>query len=89
MESAMDEEMDALRANETWELTSLPSRKQTVSWWWIYIVKFLSDGQIERLKARLVAKSYTQTYGVDYFETFSTVAHLHFARIFSSVVVVK
>jgi len=87
--SVMDEKMIALCANETWELTSLLSRKQTISCRWIYTVKFLPDGQIEHLKAWLVTKGYTKTYSVDYFETVSVVAHLHHVRILLSVVVVK
>ena len=49
--------------------------------------KFLSDGQIKRLKARLVAKDYTQT--INYLETFHSIARLHSVRIILSVVVVK
>jgi len=41
------------------------------------------------LKAQLVVKGYTQTYSVDYFGTFSTVACLYSVRIFLSVAVVK
>ena len=51
--------------------------------------KFLPNGQIECLKAWLVIKGYTQTYGVNYFETFSLIAHLHSIHIFLSVAVVK
>ena len=38
-------------------------------------------------KARLVAKGYTKTYGIDYFETFSTVARMNSIRILFSIVV--
>ena len=38
-------------------------------------MKYFLDGSIERLKAHLVAKGYT-TYGVDYVETFSSVAKI-------------
>jgi len=41
------------------------------------------------LKAQLVVKIYTQTYDVDYFETFSLVARLHSVRILLSVVMMK
>jgi len=34
-------------------------------------MKFLPNEQIERLEVRLVAKGYTKTYGVDYFEVLS------------------
>ena len=51
----------------------------------MYTVKYLPDGFIERLKARLVAKSYTQTYSVDSVETFSLVAKISSVRIFISL----
>ena len=60
--------------NQTWELTALPTGKQTVGCLWVYTVKYLPNGSVERLKEWLVAKGYTQTYGLDYIETFSPVA---------------
>ena len=48
-------------------------------------MKYLSDGSIECLKARLVSKGYTQIYSVDYAETFSHVAKISFVRILISL----
>ena len=47
-------------------LTKLPVSKGTVGCKWVYSVKHRADATIERFKACLVAKSFTQTYGVDY-----------------------
>ena len=43
----------------------------------IYTVKYKAYGTIERFKARLVAKGYTQTYEIDYTETFVRVAKIN------------
>ena len=48
-------------------------------------VKFNPDGSVARLKVHLVAKGYTHTYGVDYFDTFSHVAKLTFVHLFISL----
>ena len=52
----------------------------------MFIVKFNHDGYVARLKTRLVSNSYAQTYGVDYFDTFSSVAKMTPVRLFISLV---
>jgi hypothetical protein len=64
--AAMVEEMEALQKNSTWKLVELPKDKKTVGCKWVFTVKHKADGSIERFKTRLVAKGYTQTYGIDY-----------------------
>jgi hypothetical protein len=72
----MDEEMATLDANMTWELVPLPERKKAIGCKWVYKVKHNLDGSISRYKARLVAKRYAQTHGIDYEETFVHVAKM-------------
>ncbi|KAH9726797.1 hypothetical protein KPL70_008430 [Citrus sinensis] len=57
---AMNEEMEALQKNATWELVSLPKGRKTIGCRWVFTIKLRADGSIDRYKARLVAKGYTQ-----------------------------
>lgn len=64
----MQSELDALERNKTWEMVTRPENKIPIGCKWVYKIKRFSDGSIERLKARLVAKRYTQQNGIDYLE---------------------
>ena len=83
---AIQEEMTALEKNQTWEIVTLPQGKRTVGCKWVFSTKYKADGSIERHKARLIAKGYTQTYGIDYQETFSLVEKLNIVRVLLSLV---
>ena len=45
----------------------------------------MADGTLDKLKTRLVARGFTQTYGLDYQETFAPVAKLNTIRFLLSV----
>ena len=81
----MIEEMDALTDNGTWDLVRLPTGKKVIGCRWMFTMKVNPNGSIAWLKAHLVAKGYAQTYGVDYFDTFSPVAKLTSIRLFISL----
>ena len=83
----MLEEMAALDKNNTWVVTTLPANKRVVGCKWVFTVKQTPDGKVERYKDRLVAKGYSQTYVVDYDETFAPVAKMNTIRIIISIAV--
>ncbi|KAH9790789.1 hypothetical protein KPL71_003509 [Citrus sinensis] len=65
---AMDEEIKAIVKNDTWELTTLPKGHKAIDVKWVYKTKRNAKGEIERQKARIVAKGYSQKAGTDYDE---------------------
>ncbi|RVW94161.1 Retrovirus-related Pol polyprotein from transposon RE1 [Vitis vinifera] len=84
---AVQDEIDALEKNGTWTITDLPIGKRSVGCKWIFTIKYKADGSVERFKARLVARGFTQSYGIDYQETFAPVAKLNTIRILLSLAI--
>ncbi|GJU15468.1 retrotransposon protein, putative, ty1-copia subclass [Tanacetum coccineum] len=75
-QGAMDEEMNSMKVNEVWTEVDPPPNAKIVRSKWLFKKKTDMDGQVHTYKARLVAKGHTQTYGIDYEETFSPVADI-------------
>ena len=61
---SMDEEMNSLQKNTTWELVSLPSGSKLVQCKWVFWNKFAADGSTWKYKARMVAKVFSRVQGV-------------------------
>lgn len=80
---AMDQEINSIERNDTWELTSLPSGAKKIGVNWVYKTKLNEKGKVEKYKARLVAKGYSQQYGIDYNDVFAPVARYIIRTILS------
>ena len=52
----------------------------------MFTFKYKSNGAVERYKARLVAKGFTQTYKIDYQETFAPATKLNTIQLLLSLV---
>lgn len=82
---AMEEEIQALRRNNTWTLVPRPQNKRTVKNKWVFKAKLKPDGKIDRYKARLVAKGFSQIPNIDFKETYAPVASMNTIRLFLAV----
>ena len=78
--AAADSEYQSLMENKTWELVTLADNRTVIGCKWIFKVKYGDQGQVERFKGRLVAKGYSQKYGIDFDETFSSVVRFDSIR---------
>jgi hypothetical protein len=70
---SMLEEYRSILKNNVWDIVRWPKDKSVVSSKWIYKIKHIADGSVEKFKARFVAKGFTQKEEIDYKETFSLV----------------
>ena len=81
----MEEEIESLRKNDTWDLVTLPKRRRKIGCNWVFKKKTNAAGYIEKLKTPLEAKGYSQVKGVDFGEIFSPDAKLTSIRVLMSL----
>ena len=70
----MIEEYQLIMKNDVWDVVPRLEGKSIVTSKWIYKIKHVVDGSIEKYKARFVACGFSQKEGIDYEETFALVA---------------
>jgi hypothetical protein len=71
---SMVEEYDSIVKNNAWEIVPRLIDKLVVGSRWIYKVKQVDDGSVEKYKAKFVAQGFSQIEGIDYGDTFALVA---------------
>ena len=68
---AVGEELEALWRKRTFTIVQKPKNRELISPKWVFKIKYTSAAVIERFKARLCARGFSQKYGIDYEETFA------------------
>ncbi|GAA0161780.1 hypothetical protein LIER_18016 [Lithospermum erythrorhizon] len=81
----MQEELIQFDKNDVWELVPRPPRCNVIGTKWIFKNKMDESGNVTRNKARLVAQGYTYIEGIDFEETFASVARLEAIRLLISI----
>ena len=77
----MDLKLRALISNSTWTETVPPKDANLVSSRWVFDVKYIPTGKVERFKACLIARGFLQIHGVDYGETFAPTVRTNSIRL--------
>ncbi|XP_071921842.1 uncharacterized mitochondrial protein AtMg00820-like [Coffea arabica] len=85
---AIDSEIQSILQNNTWKLVDLPPGSKPIGCKWIFRKKLKADGSIDKYKARLVAKSYRQKEGLDYFDTYSPISQITSIRMLIAITVI-
>jgi hypothetical protein len=65
-----------LDKNEAWDLVELSTGRNPIGNKWVFKNKLNAEGKVEKYKAWLVAKGYSQVEGIDFGDIFSPVAKL-------------
>jgi hypothetical protein len=78
---AMDEELVALEAHNTWEVVDKLKNINIVGCRWTFIIKKDAAGNIIRYKVRLVAQGFSQVQGIDFFDTYTPIAKMATIRM--------
>ena len=75
--------------NETWEETIPPPGSNIITSRWVFNVKYAENGGISAFKARLVARGFSQRYGIDYQDTFAPTMRMDSLRVLLALVALE
>lgn len=83
----MQEEINSIYKNNTWSLVPLPTDTKAITSRWVYKLKPGINGHLTKFKARLVARGFEQTEGVDFLDTFAPVVRWETIRTLIAIAV--
>ena len=86
-DQGVNDKMDSLVRNQTWDLVKFPAEKRVLQNQWVYRLKE-EDGGKKRYKARLVVKGFAQKKGIYFDEIFCPIVKMNSIRTILSLVVV-
>jgi hypothetical protein len=87
--NAMHEELENFQRNQIWTLFDTPRDVSVTGTKWVFKNIQEEDGEVVRNMNHLVAQGYSQVEGLDFGETFASVAHLEAIRILLAFVAFK
>ena len=82
----MVDEMASLHKNEAWDLVELSAGRKPIGRKWVFKKNMNVEGKVEKYKAWLVEKGYSQVPGIDFGDIFSPVAKVTSIKLLLSVV---
>ena len=77
----VNDKMNSILSNNTWVLVDLPTSSKPIGCKWVFRRKYNANGSIQTFKVRLVAKGFNQREGIDYFDTYASVAKITSIRV--------
>ena len=81
----MVDEMASLHKNEAWDLVEFSVGRKTIGSIWVFKKNMNVEGKVEKYKARLVEKGYSQVPRIDFGDIFSLIAKVTSNRLLLSV----
>lgn len=87
--TAAECEINAHTKNKTWLLVRRPDEQNVIGSRWVFKVKYKANNEVDKFRARIVAKGFNQVKGVDYTDSYSPVIRQQTVRMLYSIVVNK
>jgi hypothetical protein len=89
LKEAVDRTIDSLGRAGTWDMVDKVEGRKEVGSKWVYKVKRLADGSIDKIKARLIAQSFTQFPSFDFDETYVAIVRFDSLKLLLSNIAVQ